>query len=568
MFDQIKTIIVIVGCQRSGTTLTGQILGGHDQAFLIDETDGLYKWFDSVGVNDLRGGKGLEELFIKADDKYKPKHARLVDLDGQKSLRPGIDHLVLKAPNLTYSYEKLAALNKDVRIVYPIRDPRAVVASMDRLSHIDMIGNQVKWMEKNDAICKDFADELKLFKNPETPVHIWRANVWKMKSGLYTRFENAGFDPFIFTYEKLIENKKTTCKSMVEHCGLPFDSKMLRHEHIYCGVGPGLTDRTRPVDAASIRKWETKLSSKEQTEIMGVAGNLALLFGYSQDANNGGDRPALTLSKNDFESPILMIGRGRAETKELAVSLQGLGVFLGNRLNPFLDSMEWLDLVYELSVKKMLADSKVRPFEDDVKGLFWDKANAILGYGNWKSGDLWGWNIPVTSLIVRELAPVFPKAKIIHLVQHPVTSCLQRNHMTARPDNAIGRVTLKRAYESMGLSQDRMKNDPKYIRNAVTWVYLAKLVHEFAQSSVAPDNYKLLRFEDLEVAPKKMTKSIREFVGSNVPRVKPSSIAKESVKSISYNQYAIDQVWSICESLALEFGYAPIVQDIDAKVAP
>lgn len=41
-WDGIERVVAIVGCQRSGTTLTGQIVGAHPQAFLVDEFDGLY----------------------------------------------------------------------------------------------------------------------------------------------------------------------------------------------------------------------------------------------------------------------------------------------------------------------------------------------------------------------------------------------------------------------------------------------------------------------------------------------------------------------------------------------
>lgn len=53
MLNQIEKIVVIAGCQRSGTTLVGQVLGAHPKAILIDETDGLYDWFaDALGLVD------------------------------------------------------------------------------------------------------------------------------------------------------------------------------------------------------------------------------------------------------------------------------------------------------------------------------------------------------------------------------------------------------------------------------------------------------------------------------------------------------------------------------------
>ena len=121
---------MIAGCQRSGTTLTGQIIGAHPKAMLIDEPDGLYNWFKNQDQMSGESGIMFQRLVEKADKKYRPRFKRLRKKDGK--LKPEIDHLVLKAPNLTYNFVKLSRLKKDVSILYPIRDPRSVVASMAR----------------------------------------------------------------------------------------------------------------------------------------------------------------------------------------------------------------------------------------------------------------------------------------------------------------------------------------------------------------------------------------------------------------------------------------------------
>ena len=63
-------LIVVAGCQRSGTTLTGQILGAHSQTFLIDEPDGLYDWFDSWMDNADDQDALFIETILKASKKY------------------------------------------------------------------------------------------------------------------------------------------------------------------------------------------------------------------------------------------------------------------------------------------------------------------------------------------------------------------------------------------------------------------------------------------------------------------------------------------------------------------
>ncbi|NNE56558.1 MAG: hypothetical protein HKN36_00470 [Hellea sp.] len=262
--------------------MTGQIMGAHERAILLDESDGLYQWF---GEFQLGKPQGFEKLIAKANTKYRSKHSRLEN-DGHKTLKKGVDCLVLKAPNLTFGFEALATLDYDVRIIYPIRDPRAVVASMNKLGHIDILAKQIASMERHAGIHAEFSDELKIFGNPETPEHIWQAHIWRIKSSIFPCFTKVGLKPFVFRYESLIENKREIVRAMTKHCGLPFDGKMVRHEFIYQGEGPGKINRSRSVDDASVDKWKTQLSRQQQLEIMEIAGDLARDFAYNFEYQN------------------------------------------------------------------------------------------------------------------------------------------------------------------------------------------------------------------------------------------------------------------------------------------
>ena len=62
--------VFVIGCQRSGTTLTGQILGAHPNAVLLDEPDGIYPWFAALDPKDPFGGDGLSAVLEKAATKY------------------------------------------------------------------------------------------------------------------------------------------------------------------------------------------------------------------------------------------------------------------------------------------------------------------------------------------------------------------------------------------------------------------------------------------------------------------------------------------------------------------
>ncbi|MEP3654454.1 MAG: sulfotransferase [Litorimonas sp.] len=267
--ENIEKIVVIAGCQRSGTTLTGQIIGAHPNAFLIDEGDGVYDWFHSTD-NALNGSDGkLSAVLQKADSKYKTAHSRLnIDPENRISMKENISHLVLKAPNLTYSFSRLAELSIPVSVIYPRRDPRSVVASMAKLAGIDMVGNQCRLIRKNEALATEFSSELSKIEQAEVSDHIKRAIVWQIKTKLSKKFVDAGIPTFIFDYEALVTDKKTYCSELARHAGLRPSLMMEEHETVYMGKGPGGTNRTRSIDTNSTFLWKKTLTKQQANDII------------------------------------------------------------------------------------------------------------------------------------------------------------------------------------------------------------------------------------------------------------------------------------------------------------
>ncbi len=159
--DAIRRVIAVVGCQRSGTTLTGQILGAHPEAVLVDEYDGLYPWFHAQTSDPANAGALAQAMLEAARAKYREPAERFREVDGRIVLSPAVGVLVLKAPNLTYDDDAFVRLGVPATIVYPVRDPRAVVASMERLSDIDFVGNQVRLMTERPRIAERYADDLR-----------------------------------------------------------------------------------------------------------------------------------------------------------------------------------------------------------------------------------------------------------------------------------------------------------------------------------------------------------------------------------------------------------------------
>lgn len=272
-------MIAVVGCQRSGTTVTGQILGAHPSAVLVDEEDGLYGWFRAAATGEPATALA-RTMIAQAASKYRDAPIRF-DLGDHVALSPHINCLVLKAPNLTYCDEELTRLGLDVSVVYLVRDPRAVAASMARLSNIDFLGNQRKLIESHERVRDAYRDELALLKDERASVWRLRGVLWRIKSGCAPRFRARGLSVLQVCYEDLVRNPGGVIRDLVAQCGLaPSDAPLSAETH-YEGTGPGGTDRTRGVDALSLESWRTELSAAAEHDVMEAAGELARTFGYT-----------------------------------------------------------------------------------------------------------------------------------------------------------------------------------------------------------------------------------------------------------------------------------------------
>jgi len=552
MLEHIKSLIVIVGCQRSGTTLCGQLLGAHPNCILFDEPDGLYPWFDKTEEGKLDEGHALKKLLNRADQKYKPDFKRKSGSGMEAVFKPCVHHLVLKAPNLTYAADQLAGLDLPVSIIFPVRDPRAVVASMQGLDFIvEMDRRQLDWAQRFPKVAK--ANETLLQRmESETEQHVRLALVWKLKTGLSDSFHTAGLNPMVFRYEDFVAEPEAYRKSMLEHCGLSFQSSDPTHAEVFQGRGPGLTERGRPVDAVSLHKWKDRLSPAQTSDIMHEAGSLAKKYQYQID-----DTPESSnvFQFDNFDAPFVLLGRGGSGTRLLSEIAQSQDIFLGNRLNQSGDSVEWVDTIYEIGARRTLPSRGHAMETSKAVDLLRGKAKTILKQAEIKQRQSWGWKLPETMLVVPDVIEAFPDAKFIHLVRHPVTSSLRRTHMTSRPDNPIGLSVLTTAYGDAGLDIGRIKTDPEYLRNAYTWLYQVRSVHEYSRGFLGSDRYKLVKYEDVLSDPLKATHSVGRFIRADVnPHTLPI-IENNRAAYHNHDDPRVEEVWAICGAFATTLGY-------------
>lgn len=255
--------VIIVGSQRSGTTLTGQILGAHSSTLVIDEDDGLYDW-----TNALLRGQRSHELFSEITANAQRKYT--TSYKNSKRNISNIETLVLKAPNLTYSWADISQTLPNSKIVYLFRSISAVAASIMRLETVPIIHNQTQRILDNSYLRNKYQKELLLLTRGNTPRHVKAAIIALIKMSLSSEFQQSGLDVCQIKYEHLVTSPEKNIQRLLKRLNMPYEEQCTYYQTQYQGYGPGLTSRTRKIDGHSITRWKHSLSSLEQSDIQDV----------------------------------------------------------------------------------------------------------------------------------------------------------------------------------------------------------------------------------------------------------------------------------------------------------
>lgn len=259
----------VLGCQRSGTTLLGQIIGAHPDAVLIDEKNGAYDLVDAL-LNDsgetddiLQGCAASARKMYREQDRFSS--------DG--GLAPAVSHIVLKVPNATYHLERFRkGYRAHWHFVFAVRGVYDVVCSMKNLARIPMVENQIKLIQKDPGPSSQFSEEVRQMAAPQTPDHVRRALMWRIKTGFSAAFQADPLSALVIRYEDLVSDPKKWTYRVLDHCGM--SDKTAAHESVFQGSGPGGTDRTRAIDEQSLGRWSGQLTESERLDIGALTGDL------------------------------------------------------------------------------------------------------------------------------------------------------------------------------------------------------------------------------------------------------------------------------------------------------
>lgn len=538
-------LVVIVGCQRSGTTLLGQLLGAHRTALLVDEDEGAYDLLASILETEGLDRERAAPILAKADKKYKIRRT-----SPQGEPLESVRHLVLKLPNATAEVGALSGLPYPKSVVFSVRDVRDVVCSMNRLPHVPMLENQTARLGASPIVRERHAPALEKLRDPGVKKEVRQAIVWRIKTSFYADFAAPPLDALVVRYEDVVRDVDTTVRGLMAHVGMP-DNSPSYHPKEMAGVGPGLTLRERPVDRSSVGRWRRTLSDAVEEAVWAEAEPLMLELGYRRSASSAESEddvhcpdPAI------LDGPVVATGRGGSGTRLLSELLDQLGVFLGNELNTTRDSVEWADILYEMSIK-LLADGVEAMGAGRWRSELVTRAKSVLAAGRWTSPRPWGFKLPECMLVLPELAAAFPRSRFVLVVRDPLDCCLRRTHMTSRTDNPIGVAALSAAYRSIG-RPGSPEDDPDHIRNAIAWLFQVRNGRETART--LGGRCREVRYEDICSRPQEVADGIARFLGVAAVPVR-LDIEPRRMRTWTAGDPRAEDVWAICGGLARAYGY-------------
>ncbi|MEN8240362.1 MAG: sulfotransferase [Chloroflexota bacterium] len=264
--------VFVGGCDRSGTTLLGAILGSHQQVVCVPEAQFVLDGYLSLGKErkgaDLTSQEILQKIkehprfqlwniqlreFPKSEAPYSEMINFIIgeyaDQTGETENLLWIDHVPANIKHV----RKLLEIFPKAKFVHLVRDGRAVASSL--LS--------VSW-------------------GPRTIDRA--ANFWvnNLAYGLAAEKLLNEREIIQIRYEDLLSDPEREIKRLCEFLGLQFEAKMLQASGLTLPMYSQKDHKLvgRAIDSSRISAWEHKLSSRQIHVFESLTGDMLEYLGY------------------------------------------------------------------------------------------------------------------------------------------------------------------------------------------------------------------------------------------------------------------------------------------------
>lgn len=329
--------ILILGCQRSGTTLLNLILDSHPQIHGFDEMvlfpiDEIIDIFQSGDFNikgkdftrkqvmflnlfrSIMSIPGFQGIFQNAMGNNGMLPFKLTDLIMQSFTKKTINSYLInpqfnpfvsfQIPTYSANFSYIKQLLPDVRILWCLRDPRDVITSMIRLQLPLRKECSVSWAahpfgastelkrclpfltKETRHVLSSYLDQHHKLEQTDPVLYstedtaLIGALCWRVKNELLAIYERDKILVQIVGYEQLVSNTRQEMSNILRYLQLPWHDDVLKHHQFHTGIHIGKTDRARPIDQKNTGKWQGFFSDQALQTIHDITTPLASKLGY------------------------------------------------------------------------------------------------------------------------------------------------------------------------------------------------------------------------------------------------------------------------------------------------
>jgi protein-tyrosine sulfotransferase len=245
-----RNLFLIVGCQRSGTTMLESVLNAHPKVRVIGEEG-------------------------RASYKYFWNEADLSELSEE--------WVGLRIPVSTHEMER--AVDYGARVLFMLRDARDVVASMHVAradkepwiavhAHHEIHNALHNLPGRSELALQQLYDEIE----DRSDVR-FAAFLWALKNRYIPLYARSPLPTKIVRYEVLVAQPEPYLRQICEHLGLDWSDLLLEHGKYNTGKWGG-TDKTEAMHERSIEAFKTRLTMEQRRQIHSVISADMEMLGY------------------------------------------------------------------------------------------------------------------------------------------------------------------------------------------------------------------------------------------------------------------------------------------------